>query len=436
MTEAHEFTAAFAAHATAETGHDSYGNAFAPGLPYARGAIMRTTQDDLAKLRRAWRLLERQIREQGPESVFNLTGLERRQTVGEDELPYLDDELAPAIYGERLTRLALDHLGGNAAHDAAVFNRLTAALVAAHLVLVRPGDTVVGISAGYSHPSVTRATALAGARFVETHTPEELSDALDREDRVALVVLTRLAVTYELLPAEWLPEIVDLAHTCGAKVLIDDAGGARVGPAVFHQPRSLELGADLAATGLDKYGTIGPRLGLLAGDAELVGAARARAFELGLEARPMLYPAVVRSLEQYDPGRVRALVECTRDVAQALRQRIGDRVHETPVSAQLRGEDTLALALERGGLSEPAVVPYEATAALAMLLLRDHAILTVHFAGLPPGTSALLMKFLAPEVVSRLGGSGRLAEAVDDSMTALSGIIDDPGAISSLLFED
>lgn len=91
-------------------------------------------------------------------------------------------------------------------------------------------------------------------------------------------------------------------------VYVDDAGGARVGPAVFHQPKTLEMGVDVAATGLDKYGTMGPRLGALAGEKSLVSRIRARAFECGLEARPLLYPAAVRSLEARSriPGRASA----------------------------------------------------------------------------------------------------------------------------------
>ena len=69
----------------------------------------------------------------------------------------------------------------------------------------------------------------------------------------------------------------------------------------------LELGVDIGATGLDKYGTVGPRLGLLAGRTDLVSRIRAKGFEFWLEARQMLYPAVVRSVEQYDPARVRII---------------------------------------------------------------------------------------------------------------------------------
>ncbi len=416
---------------------DRLGNPLAPGLPYARGTIVRSTDDDLRKLRHAWRLIEARIRKDGPEAVFNFTGLERGLRVDPADLPFLDDELAPALYGERITALALEHVGGTPdRHDVMLFNRMTAATLATHLTLVEPGDTVLGVSAGYSHPTVVRAAAQAGARFVDVVGLEAFAAALERTERVALVALTRLAVTYDALPAADLGRIVALAHARGARVYVDDAGGARVGPAALGQPRMLELGADVGATGLDKYGTTGPRLGLLAGERALVARIRARAFELGLEARPMLYPAVLRSLEQYDPARVRALVACTKEVAAALRRVAGARLHETPVTAQLRGEDILALARERAGGAASPLVPIEATAAFAMLLLRDHGILTVHFAGMPPGTSAILFKFVPPETLARFGGAAALARAVDDALGGLAALVASPEAVRALLFGD
>jgi L-seryl-tRNA(Ser) seleniumtransferase len=145
----------------------------------------------------------------------------------------------------------------------------------------------------------------------------------------------------------------------------------------------------------------------------------------------------VRTLEQYAPARVRALVACTKEVAAALRPLLGRRLHETPVTAQLRGEDILELAMERAGLSPPPpIVPIEAIAALAMLLLRDHGILTVHFAGLPPGVSALLIKFVPPETLARFGGAPAFARAVDASLTQLASLIGSPEAIRTLLFGD
>jgi len=44
------------------------------------------------------------------------------------------------------------------------------------------------------------------------------------------------------MPVEEIRAIVRHAHDKGALVYMDDAGGARVGPAGFAQPRMLELG--------------------------------------------------------------------------------------------------------------------------------------------------------------------------------------------------
>jgi L-seryl-tRNA(Ser) seleniumtransferase len=391
--------------------------------PYRRGEILRDTGDDVAKLRAAWRIVELRHREG---TLFDFSGLERSLDVGDAPPASLHDDLAPALVGERLTELALEHLGGVPGRDDVfVANRMTAAAVAAMQVLVQPGASVVGISPSYTHPAVVRGVHLAGGDFREGG-PIEGAD---------LLVLTRLAVTYEALSGERLLEIVDEARRFEVPIFVDDAGGARVGPAVFGQPRMLELGADVGATGLDKYGTTGPRLGLLAGRADLVGKIRARAIELGLEARPMLYPAVVRSLEQYRPERVRELVAETNRLGAALEERLGTVVTRTPVAVKLEAEQVLSEACGRAGMqvTDSYLVPYEATAALAMLLLRDHGILTVHFAALPPGTSALLLKFIPPETLDRFGGSERFAAAVDSSLDVLAGLLGAPKELRALL---
>ena len=392
-------------------------------LPYVRGDLLRSTDDDVSKLRAAWKIVRRRHTEG---TLYDLSGLERSLDVGDVPRASLHDDLAPALFGDRLTELVLEHLGGDPARDDVfVANRLTAAAVASMQVLVRPGMRVVGVSPSYTHPAVVRGVKLAGGEF----------DDGGSLDGAGLLVLTRLAVTYEALSDDRLLEVVDDARSRDVPVFVDDAGGARVGPAVLGQPKTLELGVELGATGLDKYGTIGPRLGLLAGRADVVGAIRARAIELGLEARPMLYPAVVRSLEQYRPERVRELVEATHAVGDALEQRLSMRVDRTPVAAKLQGEDVLAEAAARAGVqpTDSPLVPYEATAALAMLLLRDHGILTVHFAALPPGTSALLLKFLPPETLERFGGPDAFAGAVDASLDALAEVVADAPAARALL---
>ena len=414
---------------------DRHGNPHAPGVPYARGDFLGATEDDIAKLGNAWRMIESRIADGGSEAVFNFSGLERHLPCPTDDIGLYDDELAPALFGARLTELGLDHLGGDAErHEIAVMNRTTAAVLSAMLVLVEPGDTVIGVSASFSHPCVTRAAARAGATFVDTTGLAEFKEVLAAHDNVAVVAMTRLAVTYEILSARDIEQIVDLAHGVGAKVIVDDAGGARVGPAIFDQPKILEFGVDVAATGLDKYGVYGPRVGLMGGTADIVRRARALSFELALEARPMLYPFVVHTLEQYDPESVRELVRNTSEVAEELKKRLGNRITETPVTAQLLAEDILELAMERSEISAAPIVPYEATAALAMLLVRDFGMMTVHLAGIPPGSSTMLIKFVPPHTLERFGGAAKFADAFDSSITALGRIIDKPEALRELLF--
>ena len=148
-------------------------------------------------------------------------------------------------------------------------------------------------------------------------------------------------MTYDIFDSKDLKAIVGRARDHGLQIYVDDAGGARVGPAIFGQPRSLELEVDVAATGLDKYGVTGPRFGLLGGKKELVAKIRSKAWQLGLEARPIFLPAALRTLQQYNPERVRELVRTTKEVAGELKKLLGGRVHETAVTSQLLAEDLL-----------------------------------------------------------------------------------------------
>jgi len=402
-------------------------------MPYAAGSILRGTADHVAKLNEAWR----NIRERHTLGLplHNVSGLERGLHLPED-LPQwvLDDEWSGALYGEQVRTLGLEHLGGeDGVHDVTVTNRLTAAIYAAMQVTVRPGSTVIGVSASYSHPCVRRAVRDAGGRPVDTVGLAEFRAALDREPDVSVVALTRLAVSYEALDEADIREVVRLAHERGALVVLDDAGGARVGPALLGQSRTLQLGVDLGATGLDKYGVLGPRVGLLGGRADLLAAARARSFELGSECRPVLYPAVVESLRGYSDQRVRDLVASTKNAGEILRARLGDIVENTPFIFKLTGEAIGAELNRRCGGSSAPLAPIEATATLAAVLLKDHGLLTVHFAGLPPGTSALLIKFISAQTMESVGGADRFADLIDDSLTRAARISTDLAAVRALL---
>lgn len=412
---------------------DRFGNEHAPGLAYARGEILSSTADDLTKLRAAWAYI-RDWEGKGGKTI-NASGLERCMSIEPGEERLLDDELAAAMLTDELRDLGLKMFGGDPTrHDIMMTNRLTAGLLVAADVLIPEGSRVIGFSPTYSHPAVQRAVAHARAHFTDYTNFDEMKAALAADPKPGALCLTRLAVSYQILDAAVLREAVDLAHARGIPVIVDDAGGARVGPACFGHPKTLELPVTVACTGLDKYGTLGPRLGLIGGDAEVIARMRARSYEMGIEARAMLFPQVVRSLKYYSDAKVRDLVETTMLVRDAVIDKLGaDRVHVTPVTAQLLADDILEMVMARSGLNEAPCVPYEATAALAMLLLRDYGILTVHFAGIPPGTSALMLKFVSPDVLNAIGGAGSFAAAIDASMDKLAEIASDRDALVALL---
>jgi L-seryl-tRNA(Ser) seleniumtransferase len=142
----------------------------------------------------------------------------------------------------------------------------------------------------------------------------------------------------------------------------------------------------------------------------------------------------VRTLEQYDPRRVKELIETTKRIGEELLPLLGNRLRETPTTVQLPADDILEIAMDRGGAAEPPIVPYEASAALSMLLLRDYDMLMVHFVGVPPGTADLLIKFVPPETLERFGGPKKYADAVNASLAKLGELLRDPPAFRELLF--
>src|SRR5262249_58589971 len=105
----------------------------------------------------------------GRSTVFMSAGIEHGLPLNPDELSIANDFIAPALYFDQFKQAALEHFGGSPEqHDVALFNRLTGATYATHLTLVKPGEVVIGVSSSYSHPSVVRAVAQAGATLVET----------------------------------------------------------------------------------------------------------------------------------------------------------------------------------------------------------------------------------------------------------------------------
>src|SRR5262245_6642116 len=107
---------------------DRFGNPYAPGLPYARGRILSSTEDEFRKFNDALRPLAASDRTGGPEAICKFSGLEHGLPLSPDELSIANDFIAPALYFDQFKQAALEHFSRSPEqHDVALFNRLTGA---------------------------------------------------------------------------------------------------------------------------------------------------------------------------------------------------------------------------------------------------------------------------------------------------------------------
>ena len=91
---------------------DRFGNAYAPGLPYARGHILPSTEDDFRKLQEAWRHIATRVRTVD-QRLFSIFRPRDGLPLSLDELPIANDFVAPALYFDRFKQAALEHFGGS-----------------------------------------------------------------------------------------------------------------------------------------------------------------------------------------------------------------------------------------------------------------------------------------------------------------------------------
>lgn len=414
---------------------DRFGHAIDPVVGYARGQILRDSFDETLREARGQELLRARVQRVGPGGVYVFTGspCDFPLTPGDLEVE-AREALGPALFEERLRDHALEHMGGLPGDEVAVLNRTTGGIVATVLALAGPGDTVVSLVPGaLSHPSVPRGVALAGADFVEVADLEAFRDALARTSG-SLAVLTSVTSELQTLSGDDLVRAIGMARDAGRRTLVDDAYGARVRTVLLGQPAARAAGADLAITSNQKAGLTGPRAGLLVGDPSLVRAVLARATEYGQEARGPMALSVLRTLERYDPADVEGMAEAGRQLFVELASRYGtERVVATLLGPIIEADDLLDIALAGVGPSvDPTIVPAEAGAALGMVLLEHHGILTVNAVGSPGARVSLRLKCSAPEL-ERAGGARRVVDAVEDSFRRLARLVEEGAALRGVI---
>lgn len=369
---------------------DGFGNAIDNSVGYARGRILSSGLDEVARLRHAQSRTAAWIDRHGRSSVRFLTGSSRHFAVSTGDPGLLCNEwLGPGYHTAQLQQLAAQHLGGSDGDAFVILNRTTAAIVATLACCAQDAWMVSVVpDGGRSHPSVRRGAALARAAFREGTVADVLGGEL-RATRPAVVVVTTVSSALQRIEDDEIRAVVEWAHDRSAIVLLDEAYGARLRPVFFGGRRSLELGADLAVTNSDKAGLDGPRSGILGGRADLVARVFAWASERGMEARAPLSAAVVCCLRDYRADALRDAARRGQEITRRLSDTLGPIVTGTVLGPKVHEDDVLRQLTDS---SRPAVTPGEATAALGLLLVDHHGIVTANSHGQPGASASLRLK--------------------------------------------
>lgn len=211
-------------------------------------------------------------------------------------------------------------------------------------------------------------------------------------------------------------------------VLVDDASGARLRTIVYKQPRAMDMGADLVITSTDKL-MDGPRGGLMSGRRELVDLVKSKAHQFGLEAQPPLIAGMVRALENFNPELILKAKKQKKEVYQAL---VGDlkEIKETPTGIMLLPDDIMKI-LHYSGV-KTSLTPMEVANVLAMILLRDHNIITIPAVGMP-GASPTIRLDMASKDAQRLE-TDYIIQAFNNAFFKLQEVIGDEYDCKKILF--
>ncbi|WAJ29405.1 selenocysteine synthase [Antarcticirhabdus aurantiaca] len=412
---------------------DGFGNVVDPVVSFARGRIIGSSVDEVRRLRHGQAVAAERVRRLGPQSIGVFTGNQRDFPIRPEDIATSCEEwVGPGLVAEELRRLAVEHLGGLPDDGCAVFNRTSAGIVATIAAHAggRPVLSIVPLG-GRSHASVVRGCGLARVEMIEVQGD---GDWRARIAGCALVVVTTVTSSLERLDDEIARAAIEAAKAAGCVTFLDEAYGARVRPYLHGGAKALELGADLAITNCDKAGLSGPRSGVLAGRAPLVVAASAKGSEYGMEARAPIAAATFRSLAAFDPAHLRKEAESGGRLAEALARRLGGMVARSDLGPMIHEDDVLRELIRRSGLSQNdiAVVPAESGAALGMVLLEDHGILTVNTHGQPGARISVRLKPTL-DALDRVGGIEATVEAFDRSVDKVAAMLGDETALRALI---
>lgn len=433
MSQATMTPAGTSVSAVKPAARDRFGNVIDPTVSYARGAILRNNADEIVRQRHAYEIGRARCEAMGVDSVYNLTGLIRGFRFKADDLPKMHSYIHFGVQDhDALVPLAIERLGGNPERDDAFLcNRVSAAILATMMALVKPGDLVVSVvPADRCHPSLKNSVLQMGGRFVEVIGAagfEQLVATLT--ENPAMVCVTAISPSKHHFPETEAVRVITQARRMGARIMIDDAHmAARV--SIYGEHPALALDADVAVWSLDKHVT-GPRSGIVAGKKDLIREIRAKAFMFGLEAQLGSIVAGYNALQSFDPEPIVRAAAFADSIREELQGILDGRAYRAGPGVAIHGEDLLEIALRRSGAATPRIVPIEATAAAAMVLLKETGAFTIPVSGMPG--SACVYRIMAYPDGERLGKRA-IVDGTKAALEAVSKLLSDPDATRELLF--
>ena len=408
---------------------DRFGNPIDPIVRYARGSILRGTDEEVARMLRARQLVAERVRNKGRETVYDLSGMNRGGGISPEDTEHLSSHV-PFFerFEGRTEPLALKHMDADGnTHAALILNRVSAANFIALSTLAARGDKVYALAppGGVTHPSCVRPLSMVGAELHEVHSLEELERKWQSDGPPRLLLITPISASKRHLEFREFKGALDLPRGANTLAYVDDAHMAsRV--SFFEEPRTFQVGnIDAAVCSADKH-VAGPRAGVMVARKDLAREIGSRAYELGLEAQAGQYVGVANALRNFDTKPVREAGALAKELVEVLRNRYGTRAYLGGPGVSIGGDDVIDIAREsRGTTVRPSLVAVEAAGLVAMQMLEQDGVLTIGAVSMP-GSAPVVRLMMYPDG-PRLGVE-RIAASLENGISRLAEVLDDTDA--------
>ena len=384
--------------------------------------LINSLIDEVNRRDASLRIIKSILQNNGRNGFYDLTGLAGGFPILTEDKALLETYAGPAVFEEAIQTLGKIHLGGE---QILALNRTSSGILATVIALVNKGDEIVHfLPKSPAHPSIPRSAELVGATYREF----EDINKFEIGENTSLVFITGSTMDHEVITKKDFLKVVEISKSKEIPVIVDDASGARLRTVVYKQPRAMDMGADVTITSTDKL-MDGPRGGLMSGKSDIMIKIKSKAHQFGLEAQPPLVAGMVRALENLSPERILEAFVNKHDLYNALKNDFGG-VKETPTGIMLTPE-AIKLELSNKGLTTD--LNHDDLAYLfAMLLLRNHGIITIPAVGMP-GASSTIRIDLASNDAERIS-TQEIVDAFKDTLIQLIDIIDDPKVCKSVLY--